>query len=128
MALRVLEFRLRMSAVAKRLIAGLSAAAQRYPVANLIFKAILRDHGNSAAQPDRSAALLHRVFDKAYRNRQLWLDRLFRLLVPGNEAPGWTISHLSNEHFAYGGIIGALDLVPDLSGGVAESTESAEIF
>jgi hypothetical protein len=62
-----------VSAVTKWFILRLTAAAKRDAIAYLIFKAIRRDHFNSASQPDRPAAPSFRIFDKAYRDGQLAL-------------------------------------------------------
>src|SRR5208282_1885933 len=103
MGLLAAEFYRGVGAVAERLVPGLAAAAERDAVAQLVGKAVPGDHGDSAAQPERAAALLRRVLDQADRDRQFRLQGLPRRLVPSHQAAGRAVCHLPDEAGPYPG-------------------------
>jgi hypothetical protein len=81
-----------------------------------------------SAQPERPAAFLFRVLDQADRYRQRIFNGLPRGFVPGYETSRRAIVDLADEQLLDVGMIGPLDLVPDLTVRVAEASERAEAF
>jgi hypothetical protein len=69
---------------------------------------------------------LFRVFHQSDGDRQFSLDRLAGRLVPSHKPAGRAGVDLADEKVPHRGIIGPLDLRPDLAVGIAKAGEGAE--
>jgi hypothetical protein len=116
-----------MRAVAERLVLRRSAAANGHVVASFILMTIRRGQRHAAAQPDRAAAVFHRILDQSDRERRIRFDGLARNLVEGKQPPGRAFVDLAQEHRPYVGIVGARDLRPDLAVRVAKARVGAQV-
>src|SRR5215471_11671444 len=71
-----------MSPVAERLVPRRTATAQSDSLARFVDEAIGGDDRDSAAKPDRAAAVFLWILDEADRDRQLGFQRFAGGLVP----------------------------------------------
>jgi len=100
------------------------------PSQNGLFVGVAVSGGDryAAAHPERTSALLCRVFDQADGHRQFGLDRPSCRLVPGDQTPGRAVVDLADEHRLHPRLVGLFDLAPDLTVRIAETPERAEAF
>ena len=84
-----------MSAVAERLVLRRTAPADGHVVALFVLMTVCRGQHHAAAQPDRAAAVFHRILDQSDRERRMLLDCLTGSLVEGKQAAGRAIVDLA---------------------------------
>ena len=116
-----------MAAVAERFVLRRPAAANGHVVADLVLLTVRRSQHNAAAQPDRPAAVFHRILDQPDSQWRMLVDGPPGSLVEGKQAAGRAIVDLAQKHPAHVGIVGALDLFPDLAVRIAKARIRAQV-
>src|ERR1035438_9733713 len=113
-----------MLAVAEGFVLRRTAAAKGHAVAELVFEAIGAYHWDAAAQPDRSGAILGRIFDQGDRRIIFWLHRFAGGVVPRHQPPRWTVAGLLHEVLACRRVVRSVHEIPHPPLGVTEARKS----
>src|SRR5215469_7689791 len=124
--LRVAEADPEVRAVAEGLVGGGAAAAERHAVAHLVGEPVGGHHRYATAQPQWPAHPLRRILDDTDRLGQHRLERRAALALPGDESSGGAVTDLTDKIGPYLRVLRALDLVPHLAVGVAETCPGTE--
>jgi len=84
-----------MRAVAERLVLRRTAAADGHVVALFVLMTVSQGQHYAAAQPDRAAAVFHRILDQTDRERRMLLDCPAGSLILGKQPSGRAIVDLA---------------------------------
>ena len=114
-----------MRPIAKRLVAGSAAAAERHPVPDLVLRSVRRFDRQTAFHPNRPADVRFRVLDEVDRGFKLGLNRLSGFLIPSDQSARRTSAGFFNGDLSGSRITGFLREGPSISGPMAKTGDRA---
>ncbi len=117
-----------MRTVAIGLVAGVSAAAEHYPVPNFEGSAVFALDADPAAYPESSAGADRRVFDQSQAGFEDEFVGFSRAVVPGGQAGARTHRSFADGQLAGLRIAGCGRQVPDTPVRMAETGENTVFF